>query len=428
MRIFILGSGGREAAVYRQLKECAQVTSLTFFPGNAMVSKKEQGPYPISADFEDLKAFFIKESIDMLFVGPEQPLVDGIVDFFAAHIPRLRVFGPNKSSALLEGSKVFSAQVMDELNIPYAKSVIITDENSLSEALEQLGFPIVLKADGLAAGKGVTIHYNEQEARETARQLLAGEVLFGAGKEILAQQYLTGEEASLFALCNGSEAIYLPVGRDYKRAYNEDKGPNTGGMGSYCPGGHLSAAHIEFAHKRIVQPIINRFQYRGVLYVGLMVHSQNGDDISVIEFNVRLGDPETQCILPMLEENLFPYLSWACGDSDPVITVRDPSGIRTIPQKPGCCVNVVVAAKGYPGPYKKELPLNLPELNDESIHIIHAGTKYLQDKLVSNGGRVVNIVAQGASINDAREKVYRYLEESKHELNTDFFFREDIAL
>jgi phosphoribosylamine--glycine ligase len=428
MRVFILGSGVREAAVYRKLAQSSQFSNLTFFPGNAMVPQKKQGPMPASASFEDLKQFFINEKIDLLFVGPEQPLVDGIVDFFAREMPKLLVFGPSQEAARLEGSKVFSAEVMDELNIPYAKSVVITDQTSLKQALNQLGLPIVLKADGLAAGKGVTIHDNENEAADMATRLLEGEILAGAGKEILAQQFLTGEEASLFALCNGSEAIYLPVGRDYKRAYDADQGPNTGGMGSYCPGGHLSPAHIEFAHQRIVQPVLDKFQYRGILYVGLMVHSSKGDDLSVIEFNVRLGDPETQCILPMLEEDLLPYLSWACGATEQVITVKNPAGIRTIPQKPGCCVNVVVAAKGYPGSYKKELPLNITDPADESVHIIHAGTKYLDSGLVSNGGRVCNVVAQGANQKEARDKVYRYLAENKPNLDADYFFREDIAL
>lgn len=427
MRVFILGSGGREAAVYKKLKESSEVSKLIFYPGNAMVPKEDQGPNPRSSSFEDLKAFFTREKIELLFVGPEQPLVDGIVDFFASQMPQLMVFGPAQEAARLEGSKVFSAEVMDELNIPYAKSVVISDQATLKEALNQLGLPIVLKADGLAAGKGVTIHDNEKEAAEMATRLLEGDILAGAGKEILAQQFLTGEEASLFALCNGSEAIYLPVGRDYKRAYDADQGPNTGGMGSYCPGGHLNPAHIEFSHQKIVQPIVDKFKYQGILYVGLMVHSSEGTDLSVIEFNVRLGDPETQCILPMLEEDLLPYLSWACGATEQVITVKNPAGIRTIPQKPGSCVNVVVAAKGYPGSYKKELPLEITDSADEAVHIIHAGTKYSDSGLVSNGGRVCNVVAQGANQKEARDKVYRYLEENKPNLNADYFFRGDIA-
>ena len=428
VHVFILGSGGREAAIYRKLRSSDQVQNLFFFPGNAMTGAGNAQKQPNSASFEDLEKFFQANQVECLVIGPEQPLVDGIVDYFAEKMPGLLVCGPKKEAAQLEGSKIFSAQIMEELNIPYAASREIYDQNGLDQALHDLGLPIVLKADGLAAGKGVTIHSDKESAIETGSKLLSGQLLGESGEKILAQQFLKGQEASLFALCNGKEAIYLPTARDYKRAYDKDEGPNTGGMGSYCPGGHLSPDHIAFAHERIVLPVIQKFNYTGFLYVGLMIHSAKADDLSVIEFNVRLGDPETQSILPMLEEDLLPYLIWAAGGASTPITVQEPAGYRTIPQKVGACVNVVLAAKGYPGAYDKGHQLDIqPPQAESDLHLIHAGTRYQDQQLLSAGGRVMNVVALGESVSAARDKIYKYLATQGESLDANFFFRQDIA-
>ena len=322
---------------------------------------------------------------------------------------------------------------MQGMGIPTAQGIIITESSTQQEtekAIDDLGLPIVIKVDGLAAGKGVSIHKEKAEAVTTIKQITQDKSFGDAGKQVLLQSFMQGTEASLFALCNGEEAVFLPAARDYKRAYDHNEGPNTGGMGSFCPGDVLTDDHIDFINEKIVGSVLNEFSYTGILYIGLMVHSSKADDLSVVEFNCRLGDPETQCVLPMIDTDLMPYVLWACGDNKIEIAKVKKGSSYYLPKKPGASVNVVLAAKGYPGKYDKGHSLVMPKKMPDSVSIIHAGTRIKEGSLVSSGGRVLSIIAQENDLQSARETVYGFIEilESQNNNFENYFVRRDIGI
>ncbi|MES0489367.1 MAG: phosphoribosylamine--glycine ligase [Leptospirales bacterium] len=424
MRTVVLGSGGREHAIFLKLLHSPTVTDLYFAPGNGGAGEKHRFPADI-LNFPELEKIFREKNIELLVVGPEAPLAAGIVDYFAEKMPELLVFGPDENGAQLEASKLFSSTFMDEAGIPQAKSRPANDLTHAKKILAEHPLPVVIKADGLAAGKGVSIHQDRNEAEQKLEEIFNDKIFGEAGMAVLFQEFLQGKEASLFAICNGKDAVYLPSAQDYKRAYDGQTGPNTGGMGSFSPGNILNKKHIEFVHNQIVKKVIEKFQYKGILYVGLMI---DNDDISVVEFNCRLGDPETQSVMPMLETDLLPYLTWAAGKSNEVFTVLE-NGYRSAPQKPGYTINVVLTAKGYPGNYNKGIELPLPENIPEYIHIVHAGTKTENGKLVSTGGRIMSIVCYDKNPAEARKKVYNFIDSIKDSIDFEkLHFRTDIGL
>lgn len=425
MNLLIIGGGGRESALYLKLRESRQVASLWILPGNGNLEGRIEGV--AVDDFRKISSIIAEKSINMVIVGPEAPLVAGIKEYLRNSNPNVSVFGPDKTSAMLEGSKAFSYETMSRLNIPTAKSEIFEQSDKAIEYVEKIKAPFVVKADGLAAGKGVSIHKDIESGRESITKILDEKVFGDAGKKILIQEYMTGTEASLFALCNGKKAVYLPTARDYKPAYENNEGPNTGGMGSISPGDSLSEEQIAFCDKNIVQKIIDEFKYTGILYVGLMVHSEKPDDISVVEFNCRLGDPETQSVLPMIDTDFLPYLAWATGGDEPPPLIEK-NGYYTMPVKEGAGVNVVIAAKGYPGAYEKGIPINIPESLPNHIHIIPAGLHSENGRLQSKGGRILNIFSYGNSVEDAAKKVYQFIDELKKENNFEkLHYRSDIG-
>ena len=427
MRILVLGSGGREHAIYLKLKSEAGNQRVFQLPGNGGTDPQDKLDGTLN-DFTSIARQIRALKIDLVFVGPEQPLAEGISEYLQKETG-VAVFGPDQRAAQLEGSKVFAYQFMKKAGIPTAKSIVIENLPEGLAAIEKHSLPIVLKVDGLAAGKGVSIHRDRASAKEKLIEIFEQRIFGQAGNRVLLCEFLSGTEASLFALCNGSEAIFLPVARDYKTVFENGEGPNTGGMGSYTPGDHLTPAQIAFAHQTIVKPVLQEFSYVGILYVGLMVHSSRADDISVIEFNCRLGDPETQCVMPYLAGDLTPYLLWACGRNNPIPKVAE-EGFYRVPVKAGASLNVVLAAKGYPGDYEKDIPLKLPQKMPGDVHIVHAGTaRIAEGQFVSKGGRILNIVATGNDTNDCRQKVYAFMEQLK--TNNDFsrlHYRKDIGL
>ncbi len=384
----------------------------------------------VADNFTELEAFIRDEKIDFTVVGNEAPLVHGVRDYLKSRFPGHPVFGPDKNSAGLEGSKAFSDDFMREAGIPHGSSVIA---GSLSEALAALPkqqMPLVLKADGLAAGKGVSIHQDFASAEAKLREIFDGRIFGDSGNRVLLQKFLHGTEASLFALCNGKDAMLLPVARDYKRALTGDLGENTGGMGAYCPGEHLNDAQKEYVRQKIIGPVLQKFAYRGLLYVGLMIRSENADDLAVVEFNCRFGDPETQSILPLIEGDLLEYLLWTDDAQPQNFPLLLAGEARLVPYRRGAVVNVVLAAAGYPGEFAKGIPLEFPASKSADLHVTGAGIELAQDKLVSASGRIANIVAYGKNRDAARDLAYAYLKEfaaANSASMTKLYWREDIA-
>ncbi len=430
MRILILGSGGREHALYRKIKESAHAEKVFVWPGNGLVPAEDRiGRLAVNDQFSELKEFILSEKIDFTVVGNEAPLVYGVRDFLKREIPGHFVFGPDKTGAQLEGSKAFSDAFMAEAGIPHGTSVVATSLAEARAALASQALPIVLKADGLAAGKGVSIHNDFASAEAKLAEIFEDRIFGDSGNRVLLQKFLRGTEASLFALCNGEDALLLPAARDYKRALTGDLGENTGGMGAYTPGDHLSEAQKIYTREKIIEPVLKKFKYRGLLYVGLMIASDKADDLAVVEFNVRFGDPETQSILHLVEGDLVEYLLWTDGGKADFPLIKAGSA-KLIPYRRGAVVNVVIAAHGYPGAFTKEIPLVFPEHKGRDLHITGAGLTEKNGKLLSTGGRIANVVAYGKTRADARTLAYSYLETfaaANPESRGKLYWREDIA-
>lgn len=430
MRILLLGSGGREHALYLKLRESPLLEKIFVWPGNGLIAREDRVNAPAVVDnFSALEAFIEREKIGLTIVGNEAPLVHGIRDAIKAKFPGHFVFGPDKRGAQLEGSKVFSDSFMREAKIPHGESVVV---QSLDEALKLLpkqSLPLVIKADGLAAGKGVSIHHDIQGAKEKLEEIFVARAFGESGSRVLLQKFLKGQEASLFALVDGKEALLLPTARDYKRALDNDAGENTGGMGAYAPSMDLTDQQKDFVRTHIIQPVIDRFEYRGLLYVGLMIQSEAKDGVAVVEFNCRFGDPETQSILPLIEGDLVEYLLWT-DNFDVKFPLMQYGETLRLPHRRGACVNAVVAAKGYPAAFEKNIPLAFPENKNRNLQIIGAGIEERDGQLFSTGGRIANIVAYGKDVAEARQILYAYLENFKH-LNATtcerFYWRSDIA-
>lgn len=395
MRILIVGGGGREHALSWKLAQSAQCEKVYCAPGNGGTSENVALDV---GDHDAVIAFCKTTDIGLVIVGPEAPLVAGLVDDLQA--AGIRAFGPSKIAAQLEGSKAFTKALCDDARIPTAAYRHCSSHEEAMACLDQQSAPIVVKADGLAAGKGVTVAQTLDEAREAVRACFDG--TFGeAGASVVIEECLTGEEASLFALCDGERAILFGSAQDHKRVGEGDTGPNTGGMGAYAPAPVMNDAMTQEAMRTIIEPAIATMKARGtpfcgVLFAGLMI-TKNGPKL--IEFNTRFGDPETQVLMMRLEGDLLDVLVRAAdGDltgahvrwsDDPVITV-------------------VLASKGYPGSYTKGSAIGGLEPSDPDVMIFHAGTQRDGDGTVrANGGRVLNVTARGATLQEARDKAYK---------------------
>ncbi|WMT87824.1 phosphoribosylamine--glycine ligase [Pelagibacterium sp. 26DY04] len=397
MRVLLIGSGGREHALAWKMTQSPRLEKLFVAPGNGGTQTIAENVALDIADHAKVVEFCIAERIDLVVVGPEVPLVAGIADDLRA--AGIAVFGPSKLAAQLEGSKAFTKELCDEMGIPTASYARF---GALEPALEHArvtGAPIVIKADGLAAGKGVTVAMTPEEAESALNDCFGG--AFGAaGAEVVIEEFLEGEEASLFAICDGEHTVLMPPAQDHKRAYDGDEGPNTGGMGAYAPAPVMTDALIERAYREIVAPAIKGMAARGtpfsgVLFTGLMI---TADGPKLIEFNTRFGDPECQVLMMLLESDLLDILeATALGRLD-TVTPR---------WKRDVAMTVVLAAQGYPGDYEKNTEIgNIDELDSEAVRIFHAGTRREGHKLLANGGRVLNVTAIGETVTQARERAY----------------------
>ncbi|MBI2862725.1 MAG: phosphoribosylamine--glycine ligase [Chloroflexi bacterium] len=415
MRLLIIGSGGREHAILWKLVQSPSVGEVYCAPGNGGTGLMAHNiPIPVS-DISRLAAWAMEERIDLTIVGPEGPLIDGVVDRFQSL--GLSVFGPTQAAAQIEGSKAWAKQFMQRHGIPTALWAVFTSFAEAEAYVAQRPCPIVIKADGPALGKGTLIAGDHTTARSILHALLDERALGPAGERVVIEEYLEGREASLLAFSDGERVLPLAPACDYKRALDGDQGPNTGGMGGYSPLSFLDAAAIEEITKTILQPAVAAMKqegcpYRGVLYAGLMLTDQGP---RVLEFNCRFGDPETQVILPRMKTDLLePLLRVAEGDL---------KGLTLEWDSQATC-GVVLASRGYPGEYATGFPIQGLETLDEGVLPFHAGTALQQGQLVTTGGRVLSLVATGPTVSEARRRVYANVGRVHFE---GCFYRSDIG-
>lgn len=401
MNVLIIGSGGREHALAWKITQSPLVDVVYGAPGNPGFERLEKGVcLNIDADDFDFLATFIRgKKIDLTVVGPENPLAAGITD--ALEAKGLRVFGPSAAAARLESSKSFAKDFMIRHGIPTASYAVFHSAEAAWAHVRQVGTPIVVKADGLAAGKGVTVAHTLADAETAIRAAMIEGVFGRAGQSVVLEEFLVGEEASILAFCDGSTFKPLASSQDHKAVFDDDQGPNTGGMGAYSPAPVVTEAMMARIEKEILEPCIRGMMeegmpYKGILYAGLMI-TPTGP--KVIEFNVRFGDPETQVILPRMTTDIVPLLFACCHG-----TLAD----MDITYTPDYCVGVVMAAKGYPGPYEKGNIINGIESAEtiEGVTVFLAGVKKQGADVVTSGGRVLNVTALGSSLPETLNKVY----------------------
>lgn len=416
LKILVVGSGGREHVLAWKAAQSPRVGEVFCAPGNAGIAAVAQCvPIP-ATDVAKLAEFAQNEAIDLTLVGPEAPLTAGIVDAFKAK--GLKVFGPDQYCAQLEGSKIFSKRLMRKLNIPTAASEEFTDAAKAVEYLRKHSYPVVIKADGLAAGKGVTIAADFAEAERAVRESMTDRVFGDAGSKILVEECLVGEEASLIAVCDGETAVCLASSQDHKRIFDGDQGPNTGGMGAYSPAPVVTPEIEREALDRIFKPVLKELKaqghpFVGFLYAGLMVTAKG---IYVLEFNVRFGDPEAQAVLPRLKTDLVDVAE-ACVSG----TLKD----LRLEWSREVSVTVVLAAAGYPGTPRKGDGIEVLGSGWPSgIEVFHAGTEGSGGKVVTSGGRVLAVTALGADVASAVDRAYWGVGRIRFE---GMQFRRDIA-
>ncbi|RLB46289.1 MAG: phosphoribosylamine--glycine ligase, partial [Deltaproteobacteria bacterium] len=401
MKVLVIGGGGREHALCVALARSPQVTQLFCAPGNGGIAQvAECLPDLLVGDFDRLADFATEASIDLTVVGPEAPLVNGIVDYFRER--GLRIFGPDRAGAQLEGSKVFAKRLMARHNVPTAAYVRFGDYDEAHAHLQQLEFfPIVLKADGLAAGKGVVICTGREEALAALKDMMQDKSFGDAGATVVIEEFLRGQEASVHAITDGRTLMVLPTAQDHKAIGEGDTGPNTGGMGAYSPAPVVEGRMLDRIVRDVLVPVLDGLrkegiEYRGVIYAGLMI-TKGGP--RVIEFNARFGDPEAEVMFPRLKNDLFEILYTAADGklSDELVPEFD--------ERP--CMGVIMASGGYPGPYTTGKPISGLETADalEDVAVFHAGTRKRSDGGTSTaGGRVLCVSALGKDLQEARDR------------------------
>ena len=413
MKVLVIGRGGREHVMAWKAAESSLVDQVYVAPGNAGMADVSHLVAIEESDHEGLVAFAKKENIDLTLVGPEQPLLDGIVNRFEEE--GLRVFGPRQEAALIEGSKTFAKELMVANNIPTAFSKSFTDYNEAKAYVEEVGAPIVLKADGLAAGKGVVVAMSLEEALDSLHDMMENNQFGAASKRVVVEEFLEGEEFSLMALVEGERVYPLVISQDHKRAFNGDQGPNTGGMGAYSPVPQISQEIVDHAVETILKPAAKGMKaeersFTGILYAGLML---TADGPKVIEFNARFGDPETQVVLPRMTSDFVQAILDLLDGQEPKLEWSEQA-----------VIGVVVASGGYPGSYEKGKHITgLEEVGPDAL-VFHAGTKKSGDHVVTDGGRVLLVASSGDDLKAASEAVYNELEKVHV---TDGFYRTDIG-
>ena len=415
MRIAIIGSGGREHAICQKIYESSKVKKIFCIPGNGGTAKISENIQIDLKNFQKIKLFLINNNIDLTIIGPEEPLVDGIVDFLRKD--NLKVFGPDKFCSKLEGSKIFTKKICEIEKIPTANFSIFKNMKSSLDYLKNKKYPLVVKADGLAAGKGVYICNSFFEAEKAVEEIFGGK--FGEANEILFEEFLSGEEMSFFILYDNKSFKVFNTAQDHKRIFEGDKGKNTGGMGAYSPSRLHNKELEDKIIRKIIKPTLNYLKknngtYVGFLYAGLMIKN---NEPYLIEYNVRMGDPECQTILPLLKNDLLDTII-KCIDGK-----LNEIEINWTNKKSIC---IVVTSKGYPGEFKKNVMIkNLENLkSNENQYIFHAGTKFTDNKYFSSGGRVLNFVSMNEDFKLARNNSLKLIENLKWQ---NGFYRKDIG-
>ena len=415
MKVGIIGSGGREHAICQSLKISNKFTEIFCFPGNAGTASLANNVELDLNNFETIKNYIFKKKIDLIIIGPEKPLVDGLVDYLEKF--KIKVFGPNKLASKLEGSKIFTKELCKKFNIPTANFGIYKNKLDAKEFLEKANYPIVVKADNLASGKGVYICENKAEAFNAVNEIFNGK--FGKADKLLIEEFLSGEEMSFFTIHDGNIFKNFGTAQDHKRALDGDKGKNTGGMGAYSPSRLINKELENKIIKKIINPTLAGLselgcKYRGFLYTGLMIVN---NEPYLIEYNVRMGDPECQTILPKLKSNIG-EIFLACCNQKLMDTKIEWSNKKSL------CV--VVCSKGYPENFEKNIEiidLDKMKLN-ENDYLFHAGTKSKNEKIYAIGGRVLNFVTLSDNFKSAKKIIYNNLSK----LNwTGGFYRKDIG-
>ncbi len=416
MNILVIGSGGREHALVWKIKQSPKATKIYCAPGNAGIASLAECVPIASDDIKGLLKFAKDKKIDLTVVGPEAPLVNGIVDEFEEH--GLKIFGPNQAAAQLEASKAFAKEFLHRRNIPTAVYKIFDEPKPALEFLSQAQFPLVVKADGLAAGKGVIICKDLKEAQQAVDEIMVKKVFKSAGDRTVIEECLEGPEASILAISDGKHFFVLETAQDHKRIFDDDLGPNTGGMGAYSPAPVVTPEMMNKIISRIIEPTIRGMHkeghpFKGVLYAGLMLTYQGPQ---VLEFNVRFGDPETEAVLPRLKTDLVDVMMAAIDGKLEKLTLK-------WDDRP--CVCVVVASGGYPGNYETGKVIDgLDDIKDPDTVVFHAGTQLKNGSVLTNGGRVLGVTSLGADMPDAIRRVYQAVDRIKFERA---FFRRDIA-
>lgn len=414
MNILVIGSGGREHAIAKQFIDSPSVENVFVAPGNDGMSRDVQIVSIDAMAFEELATFAKDNKIELTFVGPEQPLAAGIVDYFEAE--GLRIFGPTKAAAQIEGSKAFAKEIMDKYKIPTAAYETFTEVDKAKAYIEKLGAPIVVKADGLAAGKGVVVATTVEEANQAVEDMIGNQLYGESSSRVVIEEYLDGEEFSFMSFVHKGQIYPMVIAQDHKRAYDGDIGPNTGGMGAYSPVPQISSDIVDTAYETVVVPTVKAMteegiSFTGILYAGLILTNEGP---KVIEFNARFGDPETQVVLPRMTSDFGKFMV-ALMDEIPFELTWSNEAM----------LGVVIASEGYPSNVKKGA--KLPELNtltEADFHVFHAGTKAAGENFIANGGRVLLVAARKPTLKEAQQQVYEGLAELEWD---GLFYRKDIG-
>ena len=429
MKILVVGSGGREHAITWRLAQDAEKHELFCAPGNAGTAAIATNVAVGAEDVEAVAKWARENNPDLVVVGPEAPLVKGLVDqLLSLGIP---AFGPVAAGARMEGSKRFAKEIMDAAGVPTGKAEMFTDAAKAKAALPSYGLPVVVKADGLAAGKGVIVAETTEQAEAAIDDMLVANKFGAAGAEVLLEEFLHGEECSILAMVDGENAVLLPSSQDHKRIFDGDKGPNTGGMGAYSPAPVLTSDKLPMIKEKIIMPVVRELKkrgitYRGILYAGLMVNDENanphgpiaksGSTVNVVEFNARFGDPETEAVLPRLGGRFATALLHAATgclkDEDIVV-------------KPEAAATVIISSAGYPGSYEKGKEMSGFEAAAAAGALVfHCGSKAVDGKIVTAGGRVLSVTGMGATLREAVDTAYAGVKEISFD---GMFYRKDIA-
>ena len=411
MKVLVIGSGGREHAIAKQFSIAPSVEKVFVAPGNDGMRGDAEIVAIDALNFAALAAFVKENEVALTFVGPEQPLAEGIVDYFNEQ--GLVIFGPTKAAAKIEGSKSYAKDVMNKYGIPTAAHETFTEADKAVAYIKEQGAPIVIKADGLAAGKGVIVAMTEAEAIEAVEDMIGNQRFGDSSSRVVVEEFLDGEEFSFMSFVHKGQIYPMVIAQDHKRAYDGDKGPNTGGMGAYSPVPQIAEDIVATAYETIVEPTVRAMEaegvsFTGILYAGLILTAKGP---KVIEFNARFGDPETQVVLPRMASDF--------GEFMVALMEEKPFDLKW---KDEAILGVVVAAEGYPGEVEKGNPL--PELSDIAGNVYHAGTKFVDGQFVGNGGRVILVAAEAATLKEAQEKVYAAICTKEWD---QFFFRKDIG-